>query len=236
MRRQGSGMKYSKLLVIVIGAIGLWVSSRFTWLTVHTFDDKAGDAVTALVGAAWAPELAPVGLAIIAGVFATLILGRWGRRIVGALIALLAVGASWTPMRLLSTGKDSLDTQRVLDLLTSGAATQRANAPVTISDWAQVDTVDMHYWAPALALVACALALFGGVLLIRQPGEAKKKTSAYETPEVRRQRLKENLKAEPESGRVLWDALDAGVDFTDDEEIPESVKSSDSVRTPKPEN
>lgn len=48
MRRQGSGMKYSKLLVIVIGAIGLWVSSRFTWLTVHTFDDKAGDAVTAL--------------------------------------------------------------------------------------------------------------------------------------------------------------------------------------------
>lgn len=227
-------MKYSKHLAVVLGAIGLWLSSRFTWLTVHSFDDKAGDEVTGLVGAAWAPELAPIGLAILAGVFATLILGRWGRRIVGVVIALLAVGASWTPMRLLSAGKDNLDKQRVLDLLTSGAATQRANAPVTISDWAQIDTVDIHYWAPIVALVACAIALFGGVLLIRQPGKAHRKSSAYETPEVRRQRLKEDLQAEPESGRVLWDALDAGVDFTDDEQIPEEMMTSDSVRTPKP--
>jgi len=53
-------------------------------------------------------------------------------------------------------------------------------------------------------------------LLVRRPGAVKKqKSSAYETPEVRRQRIAEDLEEDPQSGRVLWDALDAGVDPTD---------------------
>ena len=106
--------------------------------------------------------------------------------------------------------------QRALDLLTSGSASQRASDAVTVADWAQISAIEVHAMGPSLALLCCALALVVAVLLVRRPGTVKKqKSSAYETPEVRRQRIAEDLEEDPQSGRVLWDALDAGVDPTD---------------------
>ena len=193
------------LLLIALSAAGLWLAGRAAWLTVVTFDDKSGEAVNDLVGATWAPETTALALTLIAAVGATLILGGIGRRIVGALAAIVAVAASWSPMQLVTTGADP---QRALDLLSSGAATQRANAPVTVSDRAQV--------GPIAAIIAAALGVLGGTLLLARPGGAsRKRTGAYETPEVRRERVREDLRNEPQSGRVLWDALDAGVDPTD---------------------
>ncbi|ALA67585.1 TIGR02234 family membrane protein [Corynebacterium lactis] len=215
--------------LIALGAVGMWLSSRMSWLTVETFDDKSGAAANGIVGAVWAPEIQSIGLALIAGVVATLILGKLGRRVVGVLSAVLAVVASWSPMMLLSGGEEGVDKQRALDLLTSGSASQRANAPVTVADWAQVEAVHIHSAGPALTLLCCAVALLGAVVMIRRPGEVKKqKSSAYETPEVRRERIAEDLESDPQSGRVLWDALDAGVDPTD---LDENAAGSDKART-----
>lgn len=201
------------LLLIALSAAGLWLAGRAAWLTVVTFDDKSGEAVNDLVGATWAPETTALALTLIAAVGATLILGGIGRRIVGALAAIVAVAASWSPMQLVTTGADP---QRALDLLSSGAATQRANAPVTVSDWAQVQELTVHVAGPIAAIIAAALGVLGGTLLLARPGGAsRKRTGAYETPEVRRERVREDLRNEPQSGRVLWDALDAGVDPTD---------------------
>ena len=202
--------------LIGVAAAGMWLCSRSAWLTVDTVDDKSGPATTDLVGAVWAPELTSIALAMVAALFATTILGSLGRRIVGGLAALLAIAASWTPMTLLASGEDGVDSQRALDLLTSGSASQRASDAVTVADWAQISAIEVHAMGPALALLCCALALVGAVLLVRRPGTVKKqKSSAYETPEVRRQRIAEDLDEDPQSGRVLWDALDAGVDPTD---------------------
>ena len=63
---------------------------------------------------------------------------------------------------------------------------------------------------------------YDGIFSLVRPGGtgAKRRSGAYETPEVRRERVRDDLSREPESGRVLWDALDAGVDPTDPDPAP----------------
>ncbi|MFC3849634.1 TIGR02234 family membrane protein [Corynebacterium hansenii] len=202
------------LALILASAIGLWLAGRAAWLTVTTFDDKSGEAVNDLVGATWAPETTALALALAAAVAATLIMGGLGRRVVGGLAAVIAAAAAWSPLQLLTAGADP---KRALDLLSSGAATQRANAPVTVSDWAQIQNLETHSLGPVVSVIVAALGVLGGVLLLVRPGGtvAKRRSGAYETPEVRRERVRDDLSREPASGRVMWDALDAGVDPTD---------------------
>lgn len=199
--------------LIAVSAVGQWLASRATWLTVHVSDDKAGESVIDMAGATWAPEITALVLVLLAAVAATLVLGNVGRRIVGAIAAVVAAAASWSPMLLVTSGADP---QRALDILSSGQATQRSNDPVTVSGWATVADLGIHTTMPALALAAAAAGVLGGVLLaVRPGGSGRRRSGAYETPEVRRARVHEDLREEPTSGRVLWDALDAGVDPTD---------------------
>ena len=191
--------------LIGVAAAGMWLCSRSAWLTVDTVDDKSGPATTDLVGAVWAPELTSIALAMVAALFATTILGSLGRRIVGGLAALLAIAASWTPMTLLASGEDGVDSQRALDLLTSGSASQRASDAVTVADWARISAIEVHAMGPALALLCCALALVGAVLLVRRPGTVKKqKSSAYETPVSVSPRIWRKTRSRVEFCGMLW--------------------------------
>lgn len=213
-RRPGAAMG-----LIAAGAVGMWLAGRATWLTVATFDDKSGDGSHAISGAAWFPESTALVLTLLAAVGAALILGRLGRRLVGALAALVAAAATWGPVQLLTGGADP---DRALSLLQTGQVTQRATDPVTVSDWATVSEAGVHQLPPAAALAAGAVALLGAVLLVMRPGGGgDARGGAYETPEVRRARAREDLAEAPDSGRVLWDALDAGVDPTADDPDPD---------------
>ncbi|MBI9000802.1 TIGR02234 family membrane protein [Corynebacterium sp. CCM 9185] len=204
----------SAALIVGAGAVSLWLSSRLVWVTVSAFDDKSGDAVRELPGAVWASEVTVIALVLLAGTLGAFALRGAVRRGIGALTALAAVGASWAPLSLLA---GSPDPERARMLLTSGAATQRANSPVTLSDWATVTGLDVHITGPVVAFVGCALALVGGVLLVLRPGAAAQQASSrYVTPGARQARLEEDLEQSPDSGRVLWDALDADIDPTDD--------------------
>ncbi|MEJ6020560.1 TIGR02234 family membrane protein [Corynebacterium sp. H113] len=221
-------------LLIALSALGMWLAGRFSWLTVTTMDDKSGSATNELVGAIWAPEIAALALTLLAGVAATLIMAGLGRRIVGAVAAVVAAGAAWPPIQLLTAGADH---QRALELLTTGSATQRANAPVTVSDWAQVEELVIHNGGPIVSIIAAAVGVLGGMLLLVRPGGVNnRKSSAYENPEVRRERVREDLAAEPTSGRVLWDALDAGVDPTDMDSTSVSAESTVSDVHTSPKN
>ena len=40
-------------LLIAVGAIVLWLSSRATWVVASSEDDKAGSAANDIVGSAW---------------------------------------------------------------------------------------------------------------------------------------------------------------------------------------
>ena len=177
-------------LLIGLGALVLWIGSRFTWLTVDTFDDKSGAATLGIPGATWSTEATAVVLLLLAACVAGFALRRTGRRIVGAVAALAAVGASWQPLVLLAGQPDP---ERARTLLTSGAASQRADAEVLISEWAEVTNLSVGVTGPVLALLGCAIALFGGVLLAVRPGVDSAQRNKYERKQDREAKIAEDL-------------------------------------------
>lgn len=203
------------LALTVLSAAGLWGTGQLTWLTASVVDDKTGETTKDIIGRVWDAAGTPLALAMLAAMILSFALAPLARRVLGAVSAVLAAVAGFAAVALLG-GDPDLD--RAQQLLSSGAATQKQSAPVQISDWAAVTEASVHTAPVILALLAAACGVVGGVLLAMKPGEARQGHSRYETPEARREGVVEDLAEDPGSGRVLWDALDAGVDPTDREE------------------
>lgn len=198
-------------LLMFVGAILLWLSSRMTWVKAAVEDDKAGSSVADLSGSLWSLELIALSVVVLAGSVAAFALRRTGRRIVSGLTALAAAAAGWRPVALLTVGPEA---ERAEELL-QGGTNDTSVESTTISDWATVLSVDASTAGPVLALVGAALALFGAVMVASNPGGDKPRSAKYETPAVRQERLQEDLETSQDSGRVMWDALDADIDPTD---------------------
>lgn len=208
-------MKAKRLgpLLIAVGAIVLWLSSRATWVVAASEDDKAGSAANDIIGSAWSLEIMALTLVLVAGAVAGMALRRIGRRVVGIICALAAAASAWTPVSLLTAGADAERAQKILQ---GASANKNAVDSAQISQWATVVSTEVHAWGPILALVGAAIALFGAVMLARNPGEDKAKASSkYETPAARQAKLEEDLETSSDSGRVMWDALDSDIDPTD---------------------
>ena len=127
------------------------------------------------------------------------------------LTALAAAGVAWRPLTLLTAGPAA---ERAQELLQGGTNDTSVDA-TSISDWASVLSADTQAAGPAVALVGAAVALFGAVMVASNPGTDKPRSAKYETPAVRQERLREDLENSQDSGRVMWDALDADIDPTD---------------------
>ena len=218
------------LILVVLSAAGLWGAGRMKYVTAQIFDDKTGDFSRSLVGSVWDPAATPLALAMLACLILSLAMQPLIRRILGVLVVLLAGTASFRSVSLLTA---DVDLMRVRDLLVSGVATQRQNAPETISDWAQVASAEVHTVPVLLAIIAAALGVIGGVILAMQPGERTEANSRYVTPEVRREHVHEDLADNPDSSRVLWDALDAGVDPTEADDAERNNVNREAKNTPK---
>ena len=67
------------------------------------------------------------------------------------------------------------------------------------------------------------------MLLIARPGEDSPRQNKYEKETVRREKVREDLEEDPQSGRVLWDAISADIDPTDPQNGPD-FRSSKSTR------
>lgn len=199
-------------LLFAVAAIVLWLSSRATWVTAHVEDELSGAQTLPLNGGFWSLELMGLTLLLLAGSIAGLALRRIGRRIVGIIVALSGAAAAWGPLQLLTTGADPV---RAQELLQASEANQNAVDNVSISAWAQVVSVEVSQLGPIFAVIAGAAAVFGGVLLAIQPGVDKPRSHKYETSAAREEALAEDLQNSPDSGRVMWDALDADIDPTD---------------------
>ena len=199
-------------LLFAVAAIVLWLSSRATWVQAHVEDELSGARTLPLNGSFWSLELMGLTLLLLAGVLAGLALRRVGRRIVGIVAALAGAAVAWGPLQLLTRGADP---QRAQELLQASEANQNAVDNVTISAWAQVVSADVVQLGPICAVVAGVAAVFGGVLLSMQPGVDKPRSHKYETSAAREEALAEDLRNSPDSGRVMWDALDADIDPTD---------------------
>lgn len=203
------------LVLTLLSAAGLWGTGQMTWLTASVVDDKTGESTEQIIGRVWDAAGTPLALAMLTAMILSFALAPMARRVLGGISAALAAIAGFAAVMLLG-GDPDLD--RAQQLLTTGAATQKSTDPVQISDWATVVDASVHTFPVVLALLAAACGVVGGVLLAMKPGESRQGHSRYETPEARREGVVEDLNEEPGSGRVLWDALDAGVDPTDREE------------------
>ncbi|WP_080794178.1 TIGR02234 family membrane protein [Corynebacterium pacaense] len=199
-------------LLIGAGALVVWISSRMPWITVTAYDDKSGETTQSIVGATWSTEIMALALVLAAAAVAGLVLRRFGRRIIGVVSAIVAVGASLAPLALLTAEPDA---DRAHQLLASGIASQRASDPTMLSEWAEITAMDTHPLSAVVALIGCALALFGGVLLAMRPGINTPRSNQYERKAARAERIRVDLEEAPESGRVLWDALDEDIDPTE---------------------
>lgn len=192
-------------LLLAVSAAVLWAASRMAWITVDTFDDKSGDATNVIIGGLWSTEQTAVAMLLLAGSIAGFALRRVGRRMVGVISALAGIGVSWAPLGLLAGEPDP---QRAHQLLSTGEEAK-------IAAWAEIANLDVNSAGPALAMFGAAVALFGGVLLAMKPGTDSAKLNRYERKQDRAAKISRDLEAEPDSGRVMWDALDADIDPTD---------------------
>ncbi|WBT07966.1 TIGR02234 family membrane protein [Corynebacterium sp. SCR221107] len=199
-------------LMIGAGAVALWAASRMSWITVTAFDDKSGEKTVDLIGSLWSTESSAVGLVLAVACIAGVALRRLGRRVVGIIAAVAAAGAAWSPMQLLFSAPDA---SRVLGLLSSDNSTSRSDQGALLSGWAEISTMSVQVPALVVALLGCGLALFGGIILAMRPGADTAKRTQYERTQARHERVLDDLESDPDSGRVLWDAIDADIDPTD---------------------
>ncbi|MDN6235316.1 MAG: Trp biosynthesis-associated membrane protein, partial [Corynebacterium flavescens] len=57
-------------LLIALGSILLWFSSRSTWVLALSQDDKSGTVESAILGSSWSIELMALTLVLLAGAVA----------------------------------------------------------------------------------------------------------------------------------------------------------------------
>jgi len=208
-------MKKSVLasLMLAGGAVVLWVSSRLAWLTVTADDDKAGTKTVTIHGASWSTELIAAPCAPAPAAVAGLPPRGAGRRIVGGFAAVVAAAGGWFILQVLVGGTP--DAQRALAILSTNNTTS-ATKGAQLTSWAQITAIDVNMPPVVLALIGVAIGLVGGVILAAYPGVDGPKRTQYERKQRRTAHIAAELAAEPDSGRVLWDAIDADIDPTDD--------------------
>ncbi|PLA13084.1 TIGR02234 family membrane protein [Corynebacterium riegelii] len=201
-------------ILIALGATLLAVFSRVPWITATYEDSLSGGGVAQIRGADWSTETTAVALLLFVGALGAFALRRLGRRTTAIISAIAAVGAAVSPVMLLARGADA---ERVHALLTTGADAAQTTASKTelISEWAEITATDISTAFPLLTLLGAALAVVGAVVVALRPGQDVPKLSKYEKEAVRRKHLEEDMEARPDSGRVMWDALDADIDPTD---------------------
>ncbi|WP_051866883.1 TIGR02234 family membrane protein [Corynebacterium atypicum] len=212
-RSSATGRRRARLsaLVVAAAAVALWVSSRMTWVTALGVDDKSGASDFSIAGGTWAAELTAVALALLAGAVGILALRRGGRRVVAVVCAVLAGAVALVPLNVLTAGADP---ERVRSLLTNTAGELPAASEKALAGWAELAAVDVHVAGPAVAIVAAAVALVAAVVAAVRPGSDPDRATRFAKGSQRRARIDRSLQEHPESGRVMWDALDADIDPT----------------------
>ena len=225
----GAGDKrLSRLGAGLLGLGGIIVAgfTRLTWMTARYYDDRAGAGESPVSGSDWSTEASAVSLLLLVAAVAALVLRRLGRRVVGAVAAVAAVGAAYTPVKLLAAGPDY---GRVHTLLTAGFEDMQARSDA-VASWADITDVTVHPLNPAMVVAGCVLAAVGGVMVALRPGTDTARQNKYETEAVRREKIGEDLAESPDSGRVMWDALDAELDPTElDPTGPDPGDAADGV-------
>ncbi|MBP1159116.1 putative membrane protein (TIGR02234 family) [Rhodococcus sp. PvR044] len=211
------------VLLLAVAALCLWASSRMTWVRVESFDGLGGARTSELIGGTWAAATTPLALTLVAAIAASFAVRGWALRVVGLLVALVAVAAIVPAASLLIGGVDDDKAGRLAEL--------PGRAEVTATEAFTLPAV--------LVLLGGVTALVAAVALIRKAGASAGLSSKYAAPAARREEAgnRAATSKEPLSERMLWDALDAGEDPTtgdvagpNDQDGPEPAGGTDTRR------
>lgn len=199
------------LALLALAAAALWGSSRMTWVTVASTDGLTEPRTDRLNGGVWFGALTPLALVLLASIAAVLATKGWLRRILGVIIALIAAVAAVPAFALLTN---------------SGKIAERAAELAELPARAQVGAATTAAFPAVLALLGALAAFAAGGLLARMPQDTARLSGKYDNPAFRRAAATEQVTKQRNDGgepgstqlseRVLWDALDAGTDPTED--------------------
>ncbi|MFB7879114.1 TIGR02234 family membrane protein [Nocardia sp. NPDC056064] len=195
--------------LLALAAAGLWASSRMTWVTVHSADGLTEPRTDDLDGATWFGALTPLALVLVASIAAVFAVKGGLRQLLGVVIAVVAAVAA-VPGFALTVG--------------AGRTAERAGTLAELPVRAVVESAQTHLAPAILSIVAALCALTAGVLLTRRAAASTELSGKYDNPVFRRadasaqvsKQREDDGAAAPLSDRVLWDALDAGTDPTED--------------------
>lgn len=191
---------------LALAAIALWAASRMVWVSFTSADGLGEALVVELDGATWAAALTPLALTLVAAIAASFAVKGWLLRILGVLVALVAVAAAVPVVQLVSSGASESET--------ASKAAQLAELPAR----AEIRDVQVSYGPVALTAFGVLAALIAAVALLRRPTRSAGLSSKYDAPAARREAARRRGESDDTAPtqRVMWDALDAGDDPTDD--------------------
>lgn len=86
---------WTVILLLLVGAGLLWLSSRLTWDWDRQFSPIRGTVVVMENGGQAAAALTPLALLALAAIAAVLAIGGWVRRIIGVLVGFAGLAAIW---------------------------------------------------------------------------------------------------------------------------------------------
>lgn len=98
-RRPGVRPLWTVIVLLVLGAAALWLSSRLTWSWSRQLTPLRGTVVVTERGAEVAAALVPLAVLALAAVAAVLAIGGWWRRVVGVLVGIAGLAAVWFGVR-----------------------------------------------------------------------------------------------------------------------------------------
>ncbi|VAZ94832.1 hypothetical protein LAUMK35_02744 [Mycobacterium pseudokansasii] len=187
-------------LLLVIAAGGLWAASRLPWVVIRSFDGLGPPRQLTLTGGTWSTALLPVAMLLLAAAVAALAVRGWPLRVLAALLAAASFAVGYLGISLWV----------IPDVAARGA--ELAHVPLT----ALVGS-GRYYWGAAVAVGAAMCTLMAAAVLLRSAsiaGSAHPGPTRYAGPAARQATAGRDDDG-PMSERMIWDALDHGVDPTD---------------------
>lgn len=222
---------------LALAALAFWAASRMVWARVVAADGLGTPRTFSAHGSDWSPWLTPLALVLLAAILAAFSLRGWGLRLVAILIAIAGVVAAVPAISLLSSGANA------------DYASRAANMPGRFD----ILLVTTNTWAAVVVLAGAVCAVTAGVFLVRVAGGGTRMSSKYTTPAARRDELERQIFADhekrkaaeaaassdsapeedrgnagaPANERMMWDALDTGIDPTQDRSQPTGGEPDD---------
>ncbi|GAC55937.1 hypothetical protein GOHSU_02_00800 [Gordonia hirsuta DSM 44140 = NBRC 16056] len=197
-------------IFLIAAAALLWAASRMTWAQVYAEDGLGAPRIFDVLGADWSPWLLAIALFFLAALAVQFVLHGVWLRVVAALIALGGVAVAVPAISLLSSGDNNLYAAEVIDY------------PARY----EVVAVTTSGGAGLVTLTAAVCAVIGAFMMARSAAGGVKMSSKYASPAARRAELEQRVFAERDARiadaaaapteREFWDALDEGVDPTDE--------------------